>query len=63
MAEAAFFKIRDIVNEGVVKAEDAIHHIMSIVTNKDKLNNEYQEATTTGKQQAESAKSKLKEEL
>lgn len=63
MAEAAFFKIRDIVNEGVGKAEDAIHHIMSIVTNKDKVYNELEEATTTGKQQAESAKSKLKEEL
>jgi len=63
MAEAAFFKIRDIVNEGVVKAEDAIHHIMSIVTNKGNLYNEYEEATTTGKQQAESATSKLKGEL
>jgi len=63
MAEAAFFKIRDFVNEGVVKAEDAIHHIMGILTNKDKLYNEYEEATATGKQQAESATSKLKGEL
>jgi len=63
MAEAAFFKIRDFVNEGVVKAEDAIHHIMSILTNKDKLYNGYEEATTTAQQQAESATSKLKGEL
>jgi hypothetical protein len=62
-AEAAFLKVREIVNEGVGKAEDALHHIVSLVTDKDKLFHSYDEASGAAKQTAESTKSKLKGEL
>lgn len=67
-AEAAFLKIREIVNEGVGKAEDALHRIMSVVSNNlyhgyETVSGRAEQASATGKQQTESAKTKLKGEL
>ncbi|KAF9451357.1 hypothetical protein P691DRAFT_699577, partial [Macrolepiota fuliginosa MF-IS2] len=61
-AEAAFNKVREIVNEGVGKAEDALHRIVSVVSNsKDKVYHSYEDGVRRAQETEDAAKQRMRE--
>lgn len=55
-------KIREIVNEGVGKAEDAVHSILSIINNgKDKVYHSFEDVTRRAEESGETAKTRMEE--